>query len=784
MPIVPMFQGGVTAERDNAQTGMGSSEIRIPKPTYDYEKNYQEAIKPIVEFGKTATKASEIIANRNVKAEADEAELKYLDIERRILYGQGGDEQGTGDDGIYKDIPNDSVPMPDNSAQVGAQETNDDGIYRKIPNGFFATQGRNSVDTYNGSIEALKKESQKLLDGLSPWARESLQSRINDRLASAETRMLQWRNNQEQAWHLSSSESRIKGLVRSAGDNPNSPDYLAKTMASIDAEVDYIASLRGYDARQTADLKSQYHDLAEASRYTSWAQDNPVGALADFQGKQKGISPEIRAKLGNELFRTAAPQLGLALSDKYGDSILDKKDFIREMTKPGAKTGIPVIDGLSTVQRISLWQSAHAYASQKRSGAQNGLGVATKDALAEAAMYGEVKSGEPDEGQFVAAFGEAKGKEKYQDFQRAIETAKSLHNYAGMTDEEISADIASSKPIPGASDFDDRKKLYEARGKAATELFKKRREDPVAFAYSGGQFGYQPLDFGNDKALTEQLMTRVENAGEVSKAWHAPKRIFSREELSGLVNTLDASNVIQQVKLLKTISDAIGPKGLAIASEQMKNANEKYAIAMAGMDMANSQIPSGAKYLKGLDAIESKRIRIDVRAELGLSAGISKLLGDDPSQSIKGVFDDPKALDMTQKMAKGIWGYQSLAGQGANTQTAVEEALGGAVYTHNHRKIVLPRGVEGSTVFGEDFKNLLNKEGGRIRAGGGQYFVGKDVLTAGEFASKLNTYDLKTESVNPDGSVTYSVQTGDTPVTNSFGKPVTFTLIGPKKEQE
>lgn len=789
MPIVPMFQGGVATERDNAQTGMGSSEIRIPRPTYDYEKNYQEAIKPIVEFGKNASKAAEIIANRNVKAEADEAELKYLDIERRILYGQGGSEHGseggTGDDGSYKDVPNNAAPVPDNSAaQLSEQETNDDGIYRQIPNGFFATQGKNSVDTYNGSIEVLKKESQKILDNLSPWARESLQSRINDRLASAQTRMLQYRNNQEQAWHLSSSESRIKGLIRSAGDNPNSREYLNKTKASIDAEVDYIASLRGYDAQQTSDLKSQYHDLTEASRYTAWAQDNPVGALFDFQTNQKNISPEIRSKLSNELFRTAAPQLGLALSDKYGDSILDKKDFIREMTKPGARTGIPVVDGLTTVQRISLWQSAHAYASQKRTSAQNELGVATKDALSEIATYGYLKNGGPSKEQFVAAYGEAKGTELFESYERSAETTKAVHDYAGMTDEEIASDVASAKPVPGASDFAERKKLYDARVTAYSQLSTKRREDPVAFAVMGGQYGFEPLDFGNTAKLTSQLQNRVEKAPEISKAWGARQRLFSKAELDGLAKVLDSSPIDQRVNLLGTIAGAISSEGLRIASDQMTKSSEIYAIAMAGMDMSPGETTPGEMYLRGLDAIATGRVKIDTAKASGTDATIANTIGDEPEDGIKGVFDSPDAAEMTRKMAKGVWAYQSLAGISNDAKKAVNTAVGGEVFSYNHRKIVLPRGVEGSTVFGDDFGTLLNKKAYQIRSKGTNYqWMGKP-LTRDQMADALHDFDLKTEKINPDGSVLYSVQSSGIPVYTDKGSLFTFTLTAPSKEEK
>lgn len=799
MPIVPMFQGGVTQERDAGRDHAG--EVQLARPTFDYAKNMEKALTPIAEAGKSITKAAEIIANRNVKAEADEAEQKYLDIERRILYGPQQSEDGadngfyrggsdsTTHDQFYRNGPVSLGELQDSplAKQLGSKE-NDEGFYRDIPNGFFGQQGRGAVDTYDKSIQGLKKEAKAILDNLSPWARESLKSRIADRLNSAETRMLQWRQNQEQKWHISSAQSRIDSLIRSAGDNPNNAEYLAKTQASIDEEVQYIGKLQGLDDQQISELRNKYRDLAQASRFTAWAQDNPIGALEAFQNESKGISRDVAQKLSDELFRAAKPQLGMMLSQQYGDKILDQKDFLRDVVSKGKKTGIPTIDKLSTVQKASLWSSAHAFVSQQRAVAKSSLAAQEKNTLSEVSTYGTATT-VPDKDDYVAAYGKEEGEKAYKQFQDKMETTTSIHNYAGMTDEEIRADIEAAKPVPGAADFADQKALYDARTKAAEAITKARREDSVGFAVSGGQMGFQPLNLQKTDELISQLRLRVEKAGDLAKAFGSSEKLLSKGETSALCSILDSGTVEQRVSLLSTMAAATGTKGIKLLADQLKGTSGNYAIAMAGMDISLGTITAGEKFLRGLDYIETKRVKIDASPERGTVALIAKEIGDEPAKGVLGVMDSPEANEMTRKMALGIYAYNVVQGEGGNAPASIAQAMGGTVARFNNRKIVLPKGYEANTFFGEDFNNLIAKQANVIRENTKEnYSVGipntshGNAYTASEIADKLQEMNLKTEKVNPDGSVTYSLFYGTEPVYKSGGKLYTFTLSAKKEK--
>ena len=134
-------------------------------------------------------------------------------------------------------------------------------------------------------------------------------------------------------------------------------------------------------------------------------------------------------------------------------------------------------------------------------------------------------------------------------------------------------------------------------------------------------------------------------------------------------------------------------------------------------------------------------------------------------------------------MARGIYGYNSVANLSSSAENCVAEAVGGVIYTHNKRKIVLPRGIDGSSLFGEDFGNLINRQAGTIRNNSKEtYYFGGNAFTPQMMADKLRDMDLKTESVSPDGSVTYSVQKDGMPVFKSDGKLYTFTLSGKKEK--
>ena len=247
-------------------------------------------------------------------------------------------------------------------------------------------------------------------------------------------------------------------------------------------------------------------------------------------------------------------------------------------------------------------------------------------------------------------------------------------------------------------------------------------------------------------------------------------KLLSKGETAALCSILDSSTIDSRVALLSTMAQAVGSKGINLISSQLKNSSGDYSIAMTGFD-----IPLGE--------ITAEQIKIDERAEYGTIAEIANVIAEDPKSGVRALGDDPKAAAMVRQMARGIYAYNSKARIDSSAEKCVAESVGGKVYTHNKRKIVLPRGIDGSSLFGEDFGNLINRQAGTIRNNSKEtYYFGGNTFTPQMMADKLRDMDLKTESVSPDGSVTYSVQKDGIPVFKSDGKLYTFTLSGKKEK--
>ncbi|WP_295491110.1 hypothetical protein, partial [uncultured Sutterella sp.] len=135
-------------------------------------------------------------------------------------------------------------------------------------------------------------------------------------------------------------------------------------MASIDQEIAYQQKILGFGPERAKQLRQAHYDDFRAHQYQQWAQDNPVQALTDFQNNRGSISGDVAIKIGAQLWQRAKQPLAMMLAGSVGETMLNKKDFIKESLKPGHRTGIPAIDELNQAQKVELFSAAYSYAAQ------------------------------------------------------------------------------------------------------------------------------------------------------------------------------------------------------------------------------------------------------------------------------------------------------------------------------------------------------------------------------------------------------------------------------------
>lgn len=734
MPMVPMYQGGVPSVVDSGQTGRQVAQL--PNQTINYAKLMQDAQQPLQDFANNAGKALQTIAARNIKAESDEAEMKYMEAVQTRLYDPEA--------------------------------------------GYFNQKGKNAVDAYDGAMQGLKKDADDILGSLSPWSREAVQSRIQDRLRSAQGQSMQWMSRQRDAWHIGTSKARIDLLVESIGQNYGNKDYCGASYQSLDDEITALAKMQGLGEEQTKALREGYWDMAQAQRYNTWGQDDAVAALTDFQNNCGSIGNDVAAKIGTQLWQQAKQPLAMMLAGSVGETMLNKKDFIKESLKPGHRTGIPAIDGLNQAQKVELFSAAYSYAAQNRAAAQADLRTAVQNSVKTAADRG-YDDNELSEEDFVRAFGEKAGKERYNDYRAAFDTNTAVYTYQFMDNEQIQHDLANAKPVPGSPSYADDRKLYDARVKAAQEIVKLRAADPVGAAIDTKQFGYEPLNFEAPDKMMVQLGERVAQAESVARDWGGAPRILSKDESARLVTALNAADVDGKVALLSQIANAVGPNGIRMVSDQLKASDKKYAVAMAGFDITpgDGGITSGEMYLRGLQLIAEKQVKDDPAVETGNVARLYATINPD-NDGTQWLFKSDAARADTVELARGILAYQQWADSGS-IEGAIAAAVGGDVETYNGKKTVMPKGMHSWNIFKEDLGDLVETQAQEVKKARGTFYVSGLAMTGEELAAKMPKLALQTEKVNSDGSVTYSLMLNGESVFGDDGSLYTFDLVKTKE---
>lgn len=698
MPMVPMYQGGVPSVVDSGQTGRQVAQL--PNQTINYAKLMQEAQQPLQDFANNAGKVLQTIAARNIKSESDEAEMKYMEAVQTRLYDPEA--------------------------------------------GYFNQKGKNAVDAYDGAMQGLKKDADDILGSLSPWAREAVQSRIQDRLRSAQGQSMQWMSRQRDAWHIGTSKARIDSLVESIGQNYGNKDYCGASYQSLDDEITALAKMQGLGEEQTKALREGYWDMAQAQRYNTWGQDDAVAALTDFQNNRDSIGSDVAAKIGTQLWQQAKQPLAMMLAGSVGETMLNKKDFIKESLKPGHRTGIPAIDGLNQAQKVELFSAAYSYAAQNRAAAQADLRTAVQNSLAtvEDQGYDENELSEED---FINAFGEKGGKAQYENYKCNFDAGSFSFGCQYMDTAQIAETLQNAKPTPGSPTYAADKKRYLGMVKAASDVVTARQKDPVGAAIQTNQFGFQPLNFDNPEQMQRQLTTRINQAQAISESWGTPKAILSDGEAQQLVATLDNVDVVKRTQTLAQLATMVGTQNVGTLASQLGPKNQQYGTAL--YLMSGGDIGLGNNYLMGKDFMSQGVVQKPKTGE-GSIAEINGYM--QASDGTAALTRNNQLMERWADAAQGLWAYSSRLGTALTSKAALEKVLGGQLVEWKGKMIVTPyneytkRGYDKSTIFATAFDDLLERKIGALKDDKTKVITGDGRVSVGAVAPQFNSMQLET----------------------------------------
>lgn len=506
------------------------------------------------------------------------------------------------------------------------------------------------------------------------------------------------------------------------------------------------------------------------SNQSIYSNEKNVGGKWEERNGQTVFTP------GRELSKAEANYLQTYFAEVEPGVVLNASVVGNAKTwidDPRARTGHALIDSLPPDQHLSVVSKAMSMRRSMMSGLRNSMKLETANSLARVLTTGQDDNPLTLD-TFVEVYGPKEGQKNFDQYRMDFDYNQTMYDFRSMSNEDMRSLLKSEKPPVESDNYAKEYKYWEGKVKAAAEIQKQRTADPVGWAIENEIWDYKPLNFQNQGELFDQLKLRTTNLENMKSQWGVPDTIMSKSEAKQLVSMLDQSDIEHKLQLLDQISVATGADGVRALSEQLKSGNTMYAMAVAGMEDGkdSGSISVGEMYLRGKDAIEQKRVKVDTAAMYGLEASIYNTLGDE--DGAEAVFTNPQAMNATAELVKGVYGYEAL--NGGSARDAIEQSVG-VIYNHNGKKIVLPKNVRGFTLMGDDFDDLVMKKAKEIRKGKKNYYAAGLAISPEELADMLPQMKLQTYSRNGN-AMTYQVIFNGDEVRDSDGNVFLLSIGG------
>lgn len=218
-------------------------------------------------------------------------------------------------------------------------------------------------------------------------------------------------------------------------------------------------------------------------------------------------------------------------------------------------------------------------------------------------------------------------------------------------------------------------------------------KDPLNAALERGVITQmQPLNIaGGVAGLVQQIGARSQQASVVETWSGGAVSPFTKAEAEGVAGLLRSMPADQKASALGALAGTMTPKQAQALAGQIDPQDKALGLALAaGASQTTFDRPVSELILRGHEAIKSKAVKLEDAAETGLTASFDKELG--------GAISNPEQAQRVREAAKYIWAGKAAEGQRIDPANAVRLALGGPVVEHNGGKVVLPAGMDESTL--------------------------------------------------------------------------------------
>ena len=246
-------------------------------------------------------------------------------------------------------------------------------------------------------------------------------------------------------------------------------------------------------------------------------------------------------------------------------------------------TGNAAFDAASPEQQSAFLRQADQLRKQQQSEYRALLDERVRDASA-AYMRGVEFPNAPTQQDFLAGYGLREGNLRYTEFRNNQIAGQYIGSFRNLPTQSIEGVVAGLKPgtDDGGEGYAARAATYDAVVKAAGEVIRQRKADPIQYSLATGQT--KPLDLSSQQNFGSSIAMRASQINDLSKTYGTPVTFFSKEEAAQIGHFFRDAPVSQQSAYLDTIHKSTGGGKTYMAALQQISANAPSA-AVAGILM-------------------------------------------------------------------------------------------------------------------------------------------------------------------------------------------------------
>jgi len=450
------------------------------------------------------------------------------------------------------------------------------------------------------------------------------------------------------------------------------------------------------------------NDTAAYSLQVAKAMNVQPGAPIDLHDSKTLtglVKAMIQVENGKQPYTDQQIALGLSSMDGPPPVTAAKATTANAWRDPATPTGNPLVDALPADWKLHVLQLARSQAQQDMAEARSKLDATVRDAAASYMVNGWAPN-PPTLSDFVQAYGQGEGPERFNQFQNVARLGQTLQQVKTVPNQALDALVEQSKPMPGPG-FAAEQRNYETLVDAAARVKELRQRDPMAYAVTVGAYGLKPLAPSDSSPMSDQIRQRAGVALQLANDYGTVPTLLSKDEAKALSAQLQASPVEQQKGILSAIATGAGNIQMLKATMQAI-APDQPVLALAGVyqarGMRTDQSRDVADLLLRGQAILTPNAKTDGTGHEGgrslLKMPEDKLLLSEFNSATGNAFaGKEQAADLFMQASRAIYAAKSAeAGDYSGNidakrwRAAIDLATGG-LHDHNGSTVVMPYGM-------------------------------------------------------------------------------------------